>query len=95
MLLRCIIVRGPEPFFWRATAAFSGHSKDALDEELSKLQLVGITADIEDISSGEMSKVKSVMCFRVGGKAVTGGSARVAPSVAAALVGMAVIWILI
>lgn len=62
---------------------------------MSKLQLVGLTADIEDISSGEMSKVTSVMCFRVGGKAVTGGSARVAPSIAAALVGIAAVWILI
>ena len=51
--------------------------------ELGKLQLVGITTDEEDISSGARTKVTSVLCFRVDANAVTGGVAKLAPGIAA------------
>jgi hypothetical protein len=85
---------------WLASGAFSGHDQDALDNEFSKLQLVGVTTDRPDTTSGETSKVTSVMCFRVGGKAVQSAGTRLGLGNGtqvgiATFVGLAFSWILV
>lgn len=85
---------------WLASAAFSGRDQDALDDELSKLQLVGITTAEKNTSSGEVSKVTSVVCLRVGGKAVQGAAPRLGPGIrtkvgAALLTAIAVVWVFV
>jgi hypothetical protein len=66
------------PVLWHSSGAFSGRDQNALDE-LSKLQHVGVTTDEEDTSSGERSKVTSVMCLRVGGKVAEGAATGAGP----------------
>jgi hypothetical protein len=67
------------PFLWRASAAFSGRSQAALNEELGKMWLIGITTDETDNETGTSSKITSVLCFRVDVNAPTGAAVRLAP----------------
>lgn len=52
-----------------------------MDNELGKMQLIGITANERDNETGEKKKVTSVMCFRVDVDAPTGNDGmRMSPS---------------
>ena len=85
---------------WLASGAFSGRDQTALDDELSKLQFVGFTTDERNTSSGETSQVTTVVCFRVGGKAVQGAATRLGPGIGktvgvALLTGLSAAWIFV
>ena len=64
------------PVLWLASGAFSGRDEHALDYELSKLPLIGITVEEEDKQSGERSKVTTVTCFRLSEETVKGAAMR-------------------
>lgn len=57
-----------------------GRDQVALDNELGKMQLIGITAVEQDNESGKESRTTSALCFRVDVNAPTGNDGvRVVP----------------
>ena len=70
-----------------------------MDDALSKMMFLVVAAEVQDNETGERSYPTSVMCFRVGGKAVQSGVGRAKPGVTvgiaiAAIVGVAFAWFL-
>lgn len=70
-----------------------------MDDALSKMTLLVVAAEVQDNETGDRSYPTSVMCFRVGGKAVQSGGRRAEPGVTAviavtAIIGFALAWTL-